>query len=392
MYDFSTELAAALASGVELGEFFRQTLEQAINQLIECELTAFLNYEKWSVEGYNSGNSRNGYYSRKFKTKYGELNLRIARDRLGEFSQQTIPAYKQSSSDLEQTILHLYGKGITTREIADLIEKMYGHHYSPATVSNLAKLVDKDVQAFHQRQVKSKYVVVYGDATMLNVRRDTVAKEALHMLVGIDSEGYKEVLDFALYPTESAQHYKDMLIDLKTRGLEQVLLFVSDGLAGLPEAVTDVFPKARHQSCWTHIQRNILKHVRPKDKSDATDAARRIHSADNAQEARERLDEFLETWGAKYPKLRTLLEGKDNLFSFYEFPASIRGSLYTNNLVENLNKQIKRTYKAKEQFPNEDALARAVCSRFLEYNAKSEGRTHRGFRKAAYELQVMFEE
>jgi len=140
-----------------------------------------------------------------------------------------VPPYKQSSAYLEETIIQLYRKGITTREIADLIERMYGQHYSPTTVSNLAKLLDQDVQAFHQRQVKPKYVAVYCDATFLNVRRDKVGKEALHMLIGIDAEGYKEVLDYALYPTESCLNYKEMLLDLKTRGLEQVLLFISDG-------------------------------------------------------------------------------------------------------------------------------------------------------------------
>ena len=176
MSDFNTELATAIASGVNLEEFFRQSLESAINLLIENELTAFLDYEKWSPEGYNSGNSRNGYYGHTFKTEYGDLHLKVARDRLGEFAQKTLPAYKQSSAYLEQCIIHLYQKGITTREIADLIEKMYGQHYSAATVSNLAKLMDKDVKAFHHREVKARYVVIYCDATFINVRRNTVRR------------------------------------------------------------------------------------------------------------------------------------------------------------------------------------------------------------------------
>ena len=391
MSDFNTELATAIASGVNPEEFFRQSLESAINLLIENELTAFLDYEKWSPEGYNSGNSRNGYYGHTFKTEYGDLHLKVARDRLGEFAQKTLPAYKQSSAYLEQCIIHLYQKGITTREIADLIEKMYGQHYSAATVSNLAKLMDKDVKAFHHREVKAKYVVIYCDATFINVRRDTVSKEALHMLIGINDEGYKEVLDFALYPTESSENYKEMLIDLKTRGLEQVLLFVSDSLVGLQEAVTDVFPKALHQSCWTHIQRNVLRRVRAKDKAEATEAIKRIYNADDAQEAQARLDEFLNSWGAKYPRLKIFFDGKTNLFSYFSFPQRIRRSLYTNNLAESIHKRIKRVIKSKEQFPNEDALARTVCASVLEYNAKAEGRIHRGFANILYEIQMMFE-
>lgn len=391
MSDFTTDLAVALASGIQPNEFFRQSLETSTNQLLEHERTVFLDYEKWDLVGYNSGNSRNGYYRRTLKTEYGELHLRIPRDRLGDFEQQTVPPYKQSSAYLEETIIQLYRKGITTREIADLIERMYGQHYSPTTVSNLAKLLDQDVQAFHQRQVKPKYVAVYCDATFLNVRRDKVGKEALHMLIGIDAEGYKEVLDYALYPTESCLNYKEMLLDLKTRGLEQVLLFISDGLVGLPDTVTDVFPKAQHQSCWTHLQRNVSRRVRAKDKAEVAQAVKRIYQAENRPEAEARLEAFCEAWRKRYPRVISLFEGKTNLFSFYSFPESIRRALYTNNLAESLNKRLKRITKTKEQFPNEDALERTVCSSFLEYNALAEQRRHRGFSNASFELEAMYE-
>lgn len=391
MSDFTTDLAAALAAGHDADEFFRQSLEGAINRLLENERTAFLDYEKWDPAGYNSGNSRNGYYGRTMKTEYGELELKIPRDRMGEFQQQTVPSYKKSSDYLENTIIQLYKKGITTREIADLIERMYGQHYSAATISNLAKLLDKDVQAFHQRQVKSKYVAIYCDATFLNVRRDSVAKEALHMLIGIDSQGYKEVLDYALYPSESCNNYKEMLLDLRTRGLEQVLLFISDGLVGLPDAVTDVFPKAQHQSCWTHLQRNVNNRVRAKDKAEVTQAVKRLYQAESCEQAEERLQAFCETWRKRYPRVVALFEGKNNLFSFFSFPETIRRSLYTNNLVESLNKRLKRITKVKEQFPNEDALQRTVCTSFLEYNAQSEQRRQRGFSSVTYELEMMFE-
>ena len=391
MSDFTTDLAAALAAGHDADEFFRQSLEGAINRLLENERTAFLDYEKWDPAGYNSGNSRNGYYGRTMKTEYGELELKIPRDRMGEFQQQTVPSYKKSSDYLENTIIQLYKKGITTREIADLIERMYGQHYSAATISNLAKLLDKDVQAFHQRQVKSKYVAIYCDATFLNVRRDSVAKEALHMLIGIDSQGYKEVLDYALYPSESCNNYKEMLLDLRTRGLEQVLLFISDGLVGLPDAVTDVFPKAQHQSCWTHLQRNVSNRVRAKDKAEVTQAVKRLYQAESCEQAEERLQAFCETWRKRYPRVVALFKGKNNLFSFFSFPETIRRSLYTNNLVESLNKRLKRITKVKEQFPNEDALQRTVCTSFLEYNAQSEQRRQRGFSSVTYELEMMFE-
>lgn len=391
MSNFTTELATAFSTGQNIEEFFRQHLEHAVNSLLEHELTSFLDYEKWDPIGYNSGNSRNGGYQRTFKTKYGKLDIYLPRDRTGEFKQQTLPPHRQSDESLEQTIIQLYRKGITTREITDLIEKMYGHHYSAAHVSNIAKLVDKDVKAFHSRRVKPNYVVVYCDATWLRVRRDSVAKEALHVLVGIDAEGYKEVLDYALYPTESSCNYQEMLLSLQARGLEQVALFVSDGLIGLPEAVTNVYSKAKHQGCWTHLQRNAMHKVRTSDKAPVADELKRIYGAESREQAEERLAVFCQTWSKKYPKLTDQFTGKSNLFSFFDFPASIRKSLYTNNLAESLNKRLKRIVKSKEQFPNEDALERVVCTSYLEYNENNEGRKHHGYSKAQYELLQLFE-
>lgn len=391
MSNFTTELATAISTGADIEEFFRQHLEHAINSLLQYELTSFLDYEKWDPIGYNSGNSRNGGYQRKFKTKYGPLNIHVPRDRMGEFKQQTLPPHRQSDESLEQTIIQLYRKGITTREITDLIEKMYGHHYSAGHVSNIGKLVDKDVKAFHSRRVKPNYVVIYCDATWLPVRRDGVAREALHVLVGIDAEGYKEVLDYALYPTESSANYQEMLRSLKARGLEQVGLFVSDGIIGLPDAVTEIYPKARHQGCWTHLQRNAMHKVRTDDRSKVADELKRVYGAESKAQAEERLATFCQKWQKKYPKLASQFSEQTNLFSFFDFPAAIRKSLYTNNLVESLNKRLKRVVKAKEQFSNEDALERVVCTNYLEYNLRNESRRHHGFSKVHYELHLLFE-
>ena len=168
-------------------DFFRQQLENAINALLQCELSSFLGYEKHDANGWGSGNSRNGSYTRSFDTRYGTLKLVIPRDRNGEFQQQTLPKHQRKEDALETTIIQLYRKGITTREISDLIEKMYGHHYSAQTVSNIAQSVTSQVKAFHSRTVSDKYAVIYCDATYLNLRRDSVAKEALHVILGITS-------------------------------------------------------------------------------------------------------------------------------------------------------------------------------------------------------------
>lgn len=215
MTHFTTEIMETLINKGDLDDLFRRHLELAINSLLQAELTAFLDYEKYDRAGFNTGNSRNGNYSRSFKTEYGELNLVIPRDRNGEFSQQTVPAYKRSNDTLETTIIQLFQKGITMSEISDLIEKMYGHYYTPQTISNISKIVSEDVLAFKERQIESKYPIIFMDATYIPVKRQTVSKEAVYIVIGIRLDGTKEVLGFNIAPTESAYVWKEILQDLK---------------------------------------------------------------------------------------------------------------------------------------------------------------------------------
>ena len=392
MYDFNTELAKVLVEKKPLEEFFRQHLENAINGLLESELSAFLGYEKHDVAGWNSGNSRNGSYQRTFDTQYGTLNLTIPRDRKGEFHQQLIPKHQRRDDVLEETVIHLYRNGVTTREIGELIERMYGHHYSPQTISNITEAVEEQVNKFHNRPVSDKYAVIYCDATYLNVRRDSVAKEALHVLLGITPDGQKEVLDYGLYPTESSANYAEMLHKLQARGLKEVLLFVSDGLIGLPDAVRSVFPKARHQSCWVHLSRTVCRMVRNKDRKEILDDLKKVYTQETAEEARAELERFLDKHSKKYPKLRGVFQNTDSLYSFYAFPKSIRSSIYTSNMIENNNKGLKHKTKTKEQFPNESSLERFICGYYSEYNRKVSGKAHKGFKEAEAELLAMFDQ
>jgi Transposase and inactivated derivatives len=268
---------------------------------------------------------------------------------------------------------------------------MYGHYYTPQTISNITKAVENQVSEFHNRPLANRYVVLYCDATYLNVRRDSVAKEALHIIVGITPEGNKEVLDYVLYPTESPANYKDMLLDLKNRGVEQVLLFVTDGLTGLREACLEVFPNAKHQSCWTHIVRNVIKYVRSKDRKTVLDDLKRVYNAASLASAKNELYNFLSKYQSIYPKIIFLLSDITSLFTFYEFPMEIRKSIYTTNIIENFNKNLKRNTNRKEQFPNEDSLDRYVCSYCVDYNKKYGSRVHKGFALVQAELNELFE-
>ncbi len=391
MSHFTTRLLSAVASGQDIDKLFCQELELAVNELLKTELTSFLDYEKYDPIGYNSGNSRNGYYSRFLKTKYGEIQVQIPRDRNGEFNQQTISPYKRQTNDLETTVLQLYSKGITTAEIADLIEKMYGHAYTPATISNMTKLVEENVKQFHERPLNRRYTVIYCDATYLNVRRDSVNKEALHILLGITPEGFKEIISFRLYPSESSENYKEMLRDIQDRGVKEVLLFVSDGLRGLTESCLSVYPQARYQPCWVHIQRNVLRLVRAKDKIEVAARLKDVYQAQTEHQAQLLLEKFMNDISNKYPKVIQLIQRTDHLFTFLNYPKSIQRSIYSTNIVEGYNKQLKKQTKRKEQFPNEDSLERFVCDHMIQYNLRFSNRIHKGFNLVQAEINELFD-
>ncbi|MGI6215234.1 MAG: IS256 family transposase [Christensenellales bacterium] len=219
---------------------------------------------------------------------------------------------------------------------------MYGNHYSPATIPNIANLVGKDMQVFHNRSVKERYVVIYCDAAFVSVRRDSVQKEAMHTLIGVDEKGHKEVLDYGLYPSESKENYRSLLQSLKNRGLKDVLVFVSDGLTGLPDAVLEEFPSSKHQACRTHVSRNVMNRIRAKDKVEVGEYLRKVHQADNLEGAKEKYEAFREKWKVKYSKVIYTLDRYDNLFTYLEFPKAIQRNLYTNNMIENFNKRVKK--------------------------------------------------
>jgi len=388
MINFTTEIMQTLLNKGDLDELFREHLERAINSLLQAELTAFLDYEKYDRNGFNSGNSRNGNYSRTFKTEYGELNLTIPRDRNGEFSQQTLPAYKRTNDSLETTIIQLFQKGITMAKISELIEKMYGHHYTPQTISNMSKLVSEDVLAFKERTLEANYSVIFMDATHIPVKRQTVSKEAVYITIGIRLDGTKEVLGFTIAPTESAYIWKEVLQDFRNRGLEEVLLVVTDGLSGIEESIHSVYPNAQFQQCCVHVSRNIAHKVRVRDRKEICEDFKLVYQANSKEEALDHIDFMIRKWKKQYPRVVNLLLNPA-LLTFYNFPHAIRRTIYSTNLIEGFNKQLKRYTRRKEQFPNEESLERFLVSQFNQYNQKFLGRIHKGFKEIQDTLESM---
>jgi transposase-like protein len=247
------------------------------------------------------------------------------------------------------------------------------------------------VKEFHSRPLSKRYSVIYGDATYISVRRDTVSKEALHILMGISADGSKQILDYRLFPSESSENYREMLRDIHARGVEEVLLFISDGLRELRNVFLEEYPKAQYQACWVHLMRAICRNVRNKDWKDVLGDAKLIYQSKTKKEAQQQLNRFITKYTKKYPKAVHVIKDNPSLFTFYDYPQEIQRSIYTSNPIESFNKKLKSNIRKKEQFPNEESLDRFTCVIACDYNKQFEARQMKGFKKCSYELQQLFE-
>lgn len=392
MNDFTKDMTNALFNQDKINDLFRQKLQQAVNDLLESELTAFLGYNPYERDGWNTGNSRNGAYYRKVDTQFGQIEIKVPRDRNGEFHQHTMPDYKRHTDVLEQTVIKLYSKGVTTREIADLIEKMYGSYYSPAMVSNISKEMIPKVEAYHQRHLSDKFFCVYLDATYIPLKRVTYEREAVYIAIGIKPNGHKEVIDYCIAPTENIEIWSEMLKGFKSRGLEQVELFLSDGVVGMKEAICQSYPKAHFQRCLVHVMRNISAKMRVDDRQKALDEFKQIHTQSNKEMAVQVLHEFYQNWEKAYKNVvRDLRQVEPDLLTFYNYPPAIRASIYSTNMIESFNNRLKRKTKPKTEFPTEQSLDTFIGVQAMDYNDRYFNRIHKGFGQVRDTLESYFD-
>ena len=392
MNDFTKDMANALFNQDKINDLFRQKLQQAVNDLLESELTAFLGYNPYERDGWNTGNSRNGAYYRKVDTQFGQIEIKVPRDRNGEFHQHTMPDYKRHTDVLEQTVIKLYSKGVTTREIADLIEKMYGGYYSPAMVSNISKEMIPKVEAYHQRHLSDKFFCVYLDATYIPLKRVTYEREAVYIAIGIKPNGHKEVIDYCIAPTENIEIWSEMLKGFKSRGLEQVELFLSDGVVGMKEAICQSYPKAHFQRCLVHVMRNISAKMWVDDRQKALDEFKQIHTQLNKEMAVQVLHGFYQNWEKAYKNVvRDLRQVEPDLLTFYNYPPAIRASIYSTNMIESFNNRLKRKTKPKTEFPTEQSLDTFIGVQAMDYNDRYFNRIHKGFGQVRDTLESYFD-
>ena len=392
MTDFNRECLNALFDKEKFDKFMRTQLEEGLNLLLESELTAFLGYNPYDRNGWNSGNSRNGSYFSQIKTQFGLIKVQVPRDRNGEFHQQTLPAYGQHTDALESTVIQLYSHGVTTREISELIEKMYGSYYSAGTVSNISKQVASQVESYHQRRLSDKFFCVYLDATYIPLRRDTYQREAVYIAVGIKPNGNKEIIDYRIAPVENLEVWSEMIADFKERGLEQVELFLSDGFVGIKDMLKQYYPKSKFQRCLIHIMRNISQKVRVTDRAEILNAFKQVHKQTNQKEAETVLHAFYEAYGSKYSRMiKDLRKLEEDMLVFYQYPKQIRPSIYSTNMIESINRMIKRKTNPKSEFPSEESLDNFLGSQVIDYNDRNANRVHKGFGQVADTLESYFD-
>lgn len=392
MTDFNRECLNALFDKEKFDKFMRSQLEEGLNLLLESELTAFLGYNPYDRNGWNSGNSRNGSYFRQIKTQFGPIKVQVPRDRNGEFHQQTLPAYGQHTDALESTVIQLYSHGVTTRESSELIEKMYGSYYSAGTVSNISKQVASQVESYHQRRLSDKFFCVYLDATYIPLRRDTYQREAVYIAVGIKPNGNKEIIDYRIAPVENLEVWSEMIADFKERGLEQVELFLSDGFVGIKDMLKQYYPKSKFQRCLIHIMRNISQKVRVTDRAEILNAFKQVHKQTNQKEAETVLHAFYEAYGSKYSRMiKDLRKLEEDMLVFYQYPKQIRPSIYSTNMIESINRMIKRKTNPKSEFPSEESLDNFLGSQVIDYNDRNANRVHKGFGQVADTLESYFD-
>lgn len=339
------------------------TKEEGLNDLLEMILNGLMKLERdtFLSEQARPDNKGNGYRPGRAAGYGKELSLRIPRDRLGNFKPVLWALLRDQQQQVRRLCFELYGKGLTTRQVGEITEQIYGNHYSSSAVSTFNQQLAEQLTEWRRRPLQTRYPVIYIDAIHAKVRREHVSSEAFYVVLGLTETMQREVLAIESIPTESAAGWKRLLDRLKERGLEETELIVADGLAGLDEAIHRCFPEARHQKCVTHFKRNILAYVKADHKDQIAEELREVfmtgQKAYSCRQARAELQTFTEHWGRHYDHIKKLSE-RDDLhyyFTYLDYDRQVQSMIYTTNWVERLNKSFRRSLKIRNALPNPKA-------------------------------------
>ncbi len=375
------------------GGLLKQLTKAILERALETEMTQELGYEKHSPAGRNGGNSRNGKSSKKLQTDFGELDITVPRDRQSEFAPQIVKKGQRRFTGFDDKILSMYARGMTTRDIQGHLEEIYGVEVSPELISTVTDGIISEVKEWQSRPIEELYPIVYFDALMLKVREEgRILNKAAYLAIGIGMNGQKDVFGIWIEKNEGAKFWLSVFIELRNRGLKDVLIACVDGLKGLPEAIETVFPQAEVQLCIVHMVRNSLKFVSYKDRKKITSDLKTVYRAATVEQAEEALTEFEKTWDSRYPMIgKSWRSNWSRIIPFFAYPEEIRKVIYTTNTIESLNNSLRKVTKNRNSFPSDEAAIKLLYMA-LKNITKKWTMPIQNWSLALQQLSVRFEE
>jgi len=357
-----------------LKDLFRDTLQE----MLEAEITDNLGYSKSDKTGKATENRRNGHTSKKVRSEYGEIDLEVPRDRDGEFEPAVVRKRQKNVTGIEEQIVALYAKGVSTREIQDHLKQLYGLEVSPTLISTVTGKILPLVKEWQNRPLQAVYAVVFLDAIHFKVRQDgMIQKKAAYMAVGIDLDGQKDVLGMWVGENESSKFWMYVLNELRSRGVQDILIVSVDNLTGFSEAISAIYPDAEIQKCLVHQVRNSIRYVSYKDVKKVTADLKPIYQAPSADAGYAELQAFRAKWDKQYPLIgRSWEKNWPEISTFFKYSPEIRKLIYTTNTIESYHRQLRKVTKGKSIFPNDDALLKALYLATQDVMRKWNGRIH----------------
>ncbi len=376
------DIAAQAQTLDDLNALMRTLMKSALERMLDSEMDVHLGRKAVAAlppaENANPGlpapaNRRNGHSQKTVRGELGELTLDTPRDRNGTFEPQLIAKHQRRLSGFDEKILALYAKGMTTRDIQDIVKELYGVDVSPTLVSEITADLDAEVSAWRQRRLDAVWPIVYLDGIVVHVRGENgrVSQHTMYVAIGVNLWGKKELLGLWLSEAEGAKFWLLCLTDLKNRGLQDIFIVCVDGLTGFPEAIRTAYPRTKVQLCIVHLVRAALKYVTDKDSRVVAADLKKIYQSATVGEAEAELEKFAEVWGAKYPTIVKQWRLKwTDIIALFDFPPAIRKAIYTTNVIESVNSVIRKFTRNRKQYPNAESALKLVYLAIHEASQK----------------------
>ena len=384
----------SIKSGNDVNSIMRDMMSVLLEGALDEELNEELGYSKYDYRNKETDNSRNGHSKKTMRTSYGDMDIAIPRDRKGEYEPQLIPKYQNTvTQDMEEKIISMYAKGMTTGDIEAHLKELYDLDISDSTISRITDKIMPLVKEWQERPLQEIYAVVYMDAIHYHVRSEgRIVKRAVYIALGIDMDGKKDVIGMYVGENEGAKFWLSIINGLKNRGVQDILIACVDGLNGFPQAIEAVYPKTEIQQCIIHQIRNTTNYVSYKDLKKLMADLKTVYAAPDEAAALEELESFGEKWNSKYPKIyKSWSEHWATLSTYFKYPNEVRKLIYTTNAIEGFNRQLRKVTKSRTVFPSDDSLLKMLYLATMDITKKWTGR-RRDWSRIRAQLEIYFEE